>query len=374
MEASIRLGTIRQIPVGIHYSWFIVFFGFSALLALGQYPDMYPGWTDAQYWIVAVSSVILLFFSVLLHEFGHAVTAQKLGIPVVSITLFIFGGVAAISQDAESPGDEFKIAIAGPIVSVLTGVFFGAIWVVFGGLNPQLAALVGYIALINIVLAVFNMIPGFPLDGGRVLRAIIWKLTNSVRKSTRIVSTIGTMFGSFLFLVGILFVFSGNAFNGVYMIAIGWFLQNAASQGRQQVEQEVALRDVYVRDLMQPAPVTAHPDLTIQEVVDDYVLGQNVRGLPVCEDGRLVGIITLSDIKSVPQQDWTARRVADQMTRLADLQTVTEDSEMREVLRMMGLNDFHQLPVLRDGELVGLITRNELVRYLQFRQELGVDR
>jgi Zn-dependent protease/CBS domain-containing protein len=374
MEASIRLGTIRQIPVGIHYSWFIVFFGFSALLALGQYPDMYPGWSEAQYWIVAVSSVILLFFSVLLHEFGHAVTAQKLGIPVVSITLFIFGGVAAISQDAESPGDEFKIAIAGPIVSVLTGVFFAAVWVVFGGLNPQFAALVGYIALINIVLAVFNMIPGFPLDGGRVLRAIIWKLTNSVRKSTRIVSTIGTIFGSFLFLLGVILVFSGNAFNGIYMIAIGWFLQNAASQGRQQVEQEVALRDVYVRDLMQPAPITAHPDLTIQELVDDYVLGQNVRGLPVCEDGRLVGIITLSDIKSVPQGDWSARRVADQMTGLSDLQMVTEEFQMRDVLRMMGMNDFHQMPVLRDGELVGLITRNELVRYLQFRQELGVDR
>jgi Zn-dependent protease/predicted transcriptional regulator len=373
MEASIRLGKIRDIPVGIHYSWFIVFFGFSALLALGQYPTIYPGWTDAQYWIVAVSSVLLLFLSVLLHEFGHAVTAQKLGIPVISITLFIFGGVAAISQDAESPGDEFKIAIAGPIVSILTGVTFGVVWFLLGDVNEQLMALFGYIAIINIILAVFNMIPGFPLDGGRVLRAIIWKATGSMRKATRVVATIGTLFGSLLFLLGILAIFQGAVVNGVYLVAIGWFLQNAATQGRQQVEQEVALRDVYVVDLMKSNPVTVSPDLSVQTVVDDYVLGQNVRGLPVCENGYLAGIVTLSDIKAVPQEEWPTRRVADIMTRRQDLKTVTETTEMNDVLRTMGMNDFHQLPVLRDDELVGMITRTELVRYLQFRQELGVD-
>lgn len=373
MEASIRLGTIRGIPVGIHYSWFLVFFGLSALLALGQYPEMYPGWTDTEYWVVAVASALLLFASVLLHEFGHAVTAQKLDIPVVSITLFIFGGVAAISQDAESPGDEFKIAIAGPIVSISIGMLFSALWIALGDASEQLSAMVGYIALINIVLAVFNMIPGFPLDGGRVLRAIIWKMTGSVRKSTRIVSTIGTLFGSFLFILGILTIFQGNAFNGVYLVAIGWFLQNAAQQGRQQVEQEAALREVFVRDLMHHDPITGGSDLSILALVNDFVLARNVRGIPVCDDGRLVGIITLTDIKQVDQEMWPQTRVADVMTRLEELQTVTEDTQMSDVLRIMGTEDFHQLPVLRDGQLVGLITRSEIVRYLQFRQELGVD-
>lgn len=374
MEASIRLGTIRGIPVGIHYSWFIVFVGFTALLALGQYPNSFPDWTTAEYWSVAVASVLLLFFSVLLHEFGHAIVAQRLGISVVSITLFIFGGVAAISKEAETPGDEFKIAIAGPIVSVLTGLAFGAVLVVLGDVNEQLSALVAYIAIINIVLAIFNMIPGFPLDGGRVLRGIIWKLTNSLRRATRIVSTIGTLVGSLMFVLGILLIFQGNAVNGVYFLAIGWFLQNAAMQGVRQVEQDAALRDVDVTDLMQRDPLTVSPYITIQELVDEYVLGRNVRGLPVCDDGQLVGIITLSDIKPLPQEEWPRKTVAEVMTGRADLKTVTESTMMTEVLRLMGTDDLHQMPVLRDGELVGMITRSEVVRYLQFREELGVDR
>lgn len=373
MEASIRLGSIRGIPVGIHYSWFVVFFALSGILALGQYPTNYPEWSDAEYWVVAVASVLLLFFSVLLHEFGHAVTAQKLGIPVISITLFIFGGVAAISQDAESPGDEFKIAIAGPIVSVLTGLTFAAIFIALGDINEQASALVGYLALINVVLAVFNMLPGFPLDGGRVLRSIIWKVTGSVRRSTRIVATIGSLLGSLLFVLGIFAIFQGNLINGVYSVAIGWFLQNAASQGRQQVEQEVALRDVYVHDLMQHDPVTVDPGLDIQTLVDDYVLGQNVRGMPVCDDGRLVGIITVNDIKEISRDEWPRRQVSELMTGLAELQTVAELTPVNEVLRMMAEHDFHQIPVLWDGNLVGLITRSGLVRYLQYRQELGVD-
>jgi CBS domain-containing protein len=301
------------------------------------------------------------------------VTAQKLGIPVMSITLFIFGGVAAISQDAESPGDEFKIAIAGPIVSILTGLAFGAMFLALGDMNEQATALVGYLALVNIVLAVFNMLPGFPLDGGRVLRAIIWKATGSVRRSTRIVATIGSLIGSLLFVVGIFAIFQGNLINGVYSVAIGWVLQNAANQGRQQVEQEVALRDVYVHDLMQHDPVTVDPDLDIQSLVDDYVLGSNVRGLPVCDEGRLVGIITVNDIKEIAREEWPRRQVSELMTGLADLQTVEEMTPVNEVLRMMAEHDFHQVPVLRDGSLVGLITRSGLVRYLQYRQELGVD-
>lgn len=373
MEASVRLGTIRGIAVGVHYSWFIVVVAFSSILALGQYPDNYPDWTTAQYWIVAVLSVLLLFISVLLHEFGHAITAQKLDIPVISITLFIFGGVAAISQDAESPGDEFKIAIAGPIVSVLTGLAFAAVWFAIGDASEQATALLGYLALVNIVLAVFNMIPGFPLDGGRVLRAIIWKVTDSNRKATRIVATIGTLFGSVLLIIGIFAIFRGNLVNGVYSVAIGWFLQNAASQGLQQVEQQAALRDVTVQRLMQRDPLTVDPDLDVQSLVDVYVLGQNVRGLPVCDDGRLVGIITVNDIKEVPRDEWRRRRVSELMTTLPQLQTVGETTPVNDALQMMANGDFHQVPVLRDGQLVGMITRSGLVRYLQHRHDLGVD-
>lgn len=371
MESSIRLATIRNIPVGVHYSWFIVFFGFSALLATSQYPNIWPGWSTAQYWIVAVSSVLLLFFSVLLHEFGHAITAQRLGIPVVNITLFIFGGVATISKEAESPGDEFKIAIAGPVVSVLTGVAFGSLWIIVGDSNEQLAALLGYIAIVNIILAVFNMIPGFPLDGGRVLRAIIWKATGSQLTSTRIVSVIGTLCGMGLFALGLVMIFRGNPINGIYMLAIGWFLQNAASQGRRLVEEEDSLSGVVAADLMQQQPATVTPEVGIQAIVSHYILGQNIRGLPVCDQGRLVGIITLSDIKPIPAERWPTLTVADLMTGANALHTVVESTPVAEVLRTMALHDLHQMPVMRGDELVGLVSRSELLRFLQMRQELG---
>jgi Zn-dependent protease/CBS domain-containing protein len=371
MEASIRLATIRNIPVGVHYSWFIVFFGFSALLATSQYPNLWPGWTTLQYWSVAVLSVLLLFFSVLLHEFGHAITAQRLGIPVVNITLFIFGGVATISKEAESAGDEFKIAIAGPIVSVLTGLSFGSLWVILGDWNEQVSALLGYIAIVNFILAIFNMIPGFPLDGGRVLRAILWKATGSQRTSTRIVSVIGTLCGMGLFALGIAMILMGNPINGIYMLAIGWFLQNAASQGRRLVEEEDWFAGVTAVNLMQHQPITVSPDVPIQAVVSHYILGQNVRGLPVCSGDRLVGIITLSDIKPVPSDRWPSLTVADLMTPAANLHTVTESTPVAEILRMMALHDLHQMPVMRGSQLVGLVSRSDLLRFMQMRQELG---
>lgn len=370
MEASIRLATIRNIPVGVHYSWFIVFFGFSTLLATSQYPNLWPGWTTLQYWVVAVSSVLLLFTSVLLHEFGHAITAQRLGIPVVNITLFIFGGVATISKEAESPGDEFKIAIAGPIVSVLTGIAFGSIWIVLGDRNEQLSALLGYIAIVNIILAVFNMIPGFPLDGGRVLRAVIWKVTGSQLTSTRIVSTIGTLCGMGLFALGLVMILTGSAINGIYMLAIGWFLQNAATQGRRMVEEEDSLAGVTAADLMQHQPITVSPEVGIQVLVNHYILGQNVRGLPVCEGDRLIGIISLSDIKPVPSDRWPTLTVADLMTMADALHTVVESTPVSEVLRTMGMHDLHQMPVMRGDQLVGLVTRSQLLRFLQMRQDL----
>ncbi len=373
MEASIRIATIRGIPVGIHYSWFIVFFALSAILALGQYPRTYPDWSETHYWIVAAASVLLLFFSVLLHEFGHALVAQKLGIAVISITLFIFGGVAALGQEAEKPGDEFKIAIAGPIVSILTGLTFGGLFILFGDVSEQLSALLGYLALVNIALAVFNLLPGFPLDGGRVLRAILWKVTGSVRRATRVVATIGALLGGLLFIIGILTIFQGNLVNGLYGVALGWFLQNAATQGRLQVEQEVALKNVYVKDLMDPEPVTVSPELDLQTFVNDYILRQNVRGAPVCENGRLVGIVTLTDVKKVPREEWPRRKVSEVMTGSEQLHKVTEDTPVTEVLRLMALYDFHQLPVLRDDRLVGIVTRSDLVRYLQHRLELGLE-
>lgn len=370
MEATIKLARIRGIEVGLHYSWFIVFIAFTLLLAEGQYPNLYPDWSRAEYFIVAIASVLLLFLSVLLHEFGHSIVAQQRGVPVRSITLFIFGGIAGLTRDTDDSGDEFLIAIAGPAVSLLLAGIFGGLWLAFNSVSEQVGALLGYLAYINFALVVFNMIPGFPLDGGRVLRAIVWRATNDMRRATRIAASVGTGVGLLFVFGGILLVVSGALLNGLWIIVIGWFLQNAADQSRQAVEQEHAFRDVRVGDLMNPAPVIVGPEVTLAELAEEYILRRNARGLPVVENGSMIGLVTVTDLKEIPRDQWASTTVREVMTANDQLHTIAPDDTITEALQLMSEHEFHQLPVVSNGRLVGILTRFELIRYMQTRQEI----
>ena len=374
MEASVRLGSIRGIRIGIHYSWFIVLVIFSYLLAEGQYPNQYPGWTTTQYWVVAVATVILLFASVLVHELGHSFVAQARGIEVVGITLFIFGGVAEIAEESDEPGGEFAIAIAGPLTSRGLSAIFGGLWMLLHGTNAQVSALLGYLAVVNAILAVFNLIPGFPLDGGRVLRAILWKITGDVRKSTRIVSVIGTFVGSVFFVLGIFAALSGNLINGLWYLALGWFLQNAASSGYRQVEQEELIKGHVVSEVMDPAPLTVQGGFTVAELVHDWFLARNVRGAPVVTNDWFEGIVTISDVRHVPRDRWEETLVKDIMTPRDKVQSVTPDAGIDVALRTMSEHSFDQLPVIADRQLVGLLRRADLVRFLHLQQTLMSDK
>ncbi|HUG14127.1 MAG TPA: site-2 protease family protein [Thermomicrobiales bacterium] len=370
MEASIRLGTIRGIQLGIHFTWFIALVLFSFLLARGQFPDRFPGWTDTEYWVVGVTAVLMLFVSVVVHEFGHALTAQARGIPVLSITLFIFGGVAALAQESEDPGDEFLIAIAGPLASVGLAGGFGVLWAITS--QPQLNALFGYLSLINLALAIFNMIPGFPLDGGRVLRAILWKITGNLRRATRIVTTIGSIIGTLFFVLGALAIIEGATFNGVWFIALGWFMQSAAQQGYQQVKQQEMLQGRAVADIMNVHPVAVPPDITVSEFVSAYLLRRTAHGAPVVQDGQVLGIVTISDVKRCKQEEWPTTRVSDIMTPFEELHTVDPGTPLNKALQLMTIHDLHQIPVLESGRLVGVLSRADFMRYLQLRSELGI--
>jgi Zn-dependent protease/CBS domain-containing protein len=372
MEASIRLGHIRGIPVGLHYSWFIVFGLLTYFLSMpgGFLQEFFPGWETATYWIVAALSSLLLFTSVLLHEFGHAITAQRKGIPVRSITLFIFGGVASIAEDSESARDEFAIAIMGPVVSVAIAVFSGVMYLLVGPFQDQLAAIFLYLTVVNTVLVIFNMIPGFPLDGGRVFRAALWAWTGSVEKATRYASMTGVMIGYAFIILGIFTVFV-VLFTGIWLILIGWFLQNAADQAYKQLQVRRTFEGVRVRQLMEPNPVTISAYATIEELVDRYMLGRNLRGLPVVDESILAGIITLNDIKDTPREDWGQFRVLDRMTPRGQLITAEPDTDLEEVLQVMSEHDFHQIPVLENGVVVGLLTRGQIIRFLQLRQTLS---
>jgi Zn-dependent protease/predicted transcriptional regulator len=369
MEASIPLGTIRGIPIGIHYSWFIVFGLLTYSLAIGLFPALYEDWATETYWITAAIASILLFVSVLLHELGHSVTAQRKGIPVRSITLFIFGGVASIGEESETAGDEFAIAIMGPVVSIFIAIVSAVLWLTIGPFQEQAAAVFMYLALVNTILVVFNMIPGFPLDGGRVFRAIIWGWTGNVTTATRIASTTGVIIGYGFIILGIFLVFQ-VPITGIWLIAIGWFLQNAADQAYRQHQLRRTFEGIKVRQLMEPHPITVSAFASLEELVDRYMLGRNLRGLPVVDDDVLAGIVTLTDIKDTPREEWSRYRVLDCMTARENLITAEPDTDLDTVLQLMSEHDFHQIPVLQEGRLVGLLTRGQVIRFLQLRQTL----
>jgi Zn-dependent protease/CBS domain-containing protein len=368
MEASIRLGKIRGIEIGIHYTWLVVFGLLTYSLAAGVFPDWYPGWTAGTYWVVGVVASLLLFGSVLAHELGHSVAAQSRGIPVARIVLFIFGGVAQIVEEARRARDEFLIAVAGPLVSLLIGIGSLALWPFAESISEPLGAILRYLGFANLILLAFNLIPAYPLDGGRVLRAFLWGALDSVYRATRIASAVGVFIGFLLIAGGIFLVFRAPL-SGIWLIAIGWFLQSAAQQSYQQLMLRRLFEGVRVGQLMDREPVTIAPDVPVDQLVD-ALLQYNVRSFPVIEHGRLVGIVTLTDVRNTPRSEWASRRVYDLMTPSDRLVTATPEADIERVLRAMVTHDIHQVPVVHDGRLLGLLTRNALLRFLQLRQEL----
>ncbi len=375
MEGSFRLGRIAGIDVSIHASWLVVFGLVVWSLASGYLPGLYPGWAPATYLLTAIVAALLLFASVLAHELSHSVVARARGLPVRGITLFIFGGVANIGQEASRPLDEFLMAVVGPLSSLVLAALFWAASVLARPLatTPAHAILV-YLATLNTALALFNLLPGFPLDGGRVLRSIVWGVTADVRRATQIAAMTGNAV-AYLFILGGLWIafVRGDFFNGIWLAFIGWFLNNAADASRRQVEMQYRLAGVRVGDIMNPAPVVVAPEVTLRDLVNDYVLRRGVRALPVVEGDRLVGIITLSDIKEVPQDQWPTTTVGEVVRRRTSLVVATPRQDLASAINALAEGDLNQLPVVEDGRLVGLLTRSDIIRYFQVRELLGLD-
>ncbi len=373
MKGAIRLGSIRGIEIGVHYNWLLIFFLVAWSLAMGYFPQSYLGWTQLAYWITGVIASILLFVSVLLHELAHSFVAQARGLPVRSITLFIFGGVSNIVREAENPRTEFAMAVVGPLSSlVIAGVFYGLFLVVPNKLDP-LAALLSYLALINAFLAVFNLIPGFPLDGGRVLRSIIWGATGNLVKATNIAATVGRLFGWGLIGVGLFQILRGNFLGGLWIAFIGWFLSNAADSSRQETTVQEYLKGFKVKDVMTPNPQTISPGATVLEVVQGIFSQYHRRAVPVARDGKLVGIVTLTNIRGLPQEKWAITPVEAIMTK-APLQCVSPEDDLARAMALIAEQDVNQVLVCTDSGLVGIISRADIIRHLQYTQELRMRR
>jgi Zn-dependent protease/CBS domain-containing protein len=368
---AISLGRILGIPIGLDYSWFLIFVLITWTLAASYYPAEFKNWPAAQYWIVGAVTAVMLFVSVLLHELGHSVIAMRYKIPVRSITLFIFGGIAQIGAEPPSASAEFWIAIAGPIVSFALAIFFGLLQPVFTAVAPLLA-LAKYLAYINGVLALFNLIPGFPLDGGRVFRAIVWGITHNLRRATLIAANVGRAVAFLFIIVGVWQMLTGNFGNGLWIAFIGWFLENAASaQVQQQVVHDL-MADHRVSEVMSRGYATIPADATLQHLVEEHILGAGRRSLIVTRDNQAIGLLTLHNVRGIPQAEWPTITAVQAMIPIAQVKRVKPDTGLWAAMEEMDRDGVNQLPVMVDGHCMGMLSREDLIGFLRTRRELGL--
>jgi Zn-dependent protease/CBS domain-containing protein len=369
-SGNLRIGRIAGIDIAIHWSWLAIFLLLTWWLAAGLYDELYPEWSEGERWGAAVASSLLFFAAVLLHELAHSLVAIRRGIPVRSITLFIFGGVSAISEEPKNPRDEFVIAVVGPLTSLtLAGacalIAFG---LRFGDSPP--AAVVTYLALVNGLVGVFNLLPGFPLDGGRLLRAGLWFRLGDFVKATQWASLAGSGVAFILMGLGVVSIFTGNFLGGIWLIVIGWFLRSAAEASYRQVAMSEALQGVPVRAAVNRDIRPVPPDISPSDLVRDYVTAHTQRAFPVMEGDELLGIVTLSDLQKAARHEWEHTRVADIMTPRDALLTISTDDPMSEAIKLMSARDIHQLPVMEGGRFIGFITRGDVLRVMGVRAEL----
>ena len=367
---NIALGRILGIPIGLDYSWFLVFGLLTWMLAGSYYPVEFKTWPPLLYWFMGAATAIMFFASVLLHELGHSVIALRFKVPVRSITLFVFGGVAELGAEPPSAKAEFLIAIAGPIVSMSLGAFCYVAQPVVAGIQP-LWGLLKYLAYINFALALFNLIPGFPLDGGRVFRAFVWSVTKNMRQATLVAANAGRFFGFFFIFVGVWRMFSGNFGGGLWIAFIGWFLDNAASAQVHQVMFQGLLAGHTVSQAMSSLCATVSADLTLQQLVDEHILGGGQRCFLVTREAETVGMITLHRIKEVPRPAWATTSAAQAMLPLEQLKRTDPDAPLWTALEQMDRDGVNQLPVTRDNHVFGMLSREGVITFLRTLQELG---
>ncbi|MDB9446639.1 site-2 protease family protein [Anabaena sp. CS-542/02] len=368
-----RLGSIFGFEIRVDLSWLIIFFLVLWTLSAGIFPTNYPGFDSSTYFGMGIVATLLFFASLLAHELSHSFVARAKGIPVEGITLFIFGGVSRTRMDAQTPGDEFQIAGVGPVVSLLLAAVFGLIWYVGTntGLSVVFTGVFAYLAVINLALAIFNMLPGFPLDGGRVFRSLLWKYTGNLKKATKIASNGGKWLSYLLIFFGILEMFAGAILGGLWLILIGWFLYNAAETSYEELLLRTSLQGVRAQEIMTPHPETVSPDMKLQELVDRYFLSRRYHSFPVTQDGHPVGIITLNQVKDIPREEWQYCTVKDTMIPTENGVTARPEEQMSQVLQKMQDSGVRRVLVIHNDLLKGIITANDLAYWLQRQRDLG---
>lgn len=367
-ESGIPLGRIFGIPIYLHTSWFIIFLLITLSLAT-QFTSQHPNWTRGQHWLLGIITSALFFGSLLFHEVSHSLVAKHYKIPVQSITLFVFGGLSRISRDPSNAKQEFTVAIAGPLASLFLAGCFGLIWRYLAA-GEMVHAAAGWLAEINLLLALFNLVPGFPLDGGRVLRGLVWGITGNFTRATHIASNAGKFFAYLMIGVGIWQALNGNWLGGLWMAFIGWFLLSAAQESYAQVAVRNMLTGVRAQDIMTTDVPTVPRDISIEEYVQD-VLRTGRRCHVVLAGDKPVGLITLAAARSVPRDEWASHSVQAVMLPVDKIHWATPQEPALGVLQRMQNQDINQMPVIAEDHIVGMISRDTILRVLQTRMQVG---
>lgn len=370
-QRGISLGRVLGIPIRLDFSWFLIFALVAWTLAVSYFPGEFKNWSTVQYWAVGIVTAIMFFASVILHELGHSAVAQRYKIPVSSISLFVFGGVSQIETEPPSAKAEFFMAIVGPLVSFALAGIFGLLGLAFAS-SPPVLALVKYLAYINVALGAFNLIPGFPLDGGRVFRSIVWSATHSLRRATVIAANLGRFIGFLFILFGVYQVITGNWINGLWISFIGWFLESAAMSQVQQQRIHDMLAGRRVSQAMSTAYTAIPPDITVQQLVDRHILGSGQRSFVVQEGDRVSGLLTLHCIRELPREAWATTPAAQVMIPLAEVKRTTPETELWTAMEDMNRDGVNQLPVMSDGRILGMLRRADIISYLRNLREVGL--
>ena len=375
-RAEIKLKSLGQfqvagITIGFDYSWFIIFGLVLLALSGGYFPHYYPGYHTQTYWIAGIFATLFFFGSLVIHELAHSLVAIRSGIEIKEITLFIFGGVSRITEEPKDPVTELKIAVVGPLASFALALVFWLIMILFA--KFQLVLLTGifyYLAWINLALGIFNLIPGFPLDGGRLFRALFWWWTDSITRATRVATDLGKGFAIALMVLGGVQIFRGDLIGGIWFIFIGMFLRGMSQRGYEEVVVRRTLENVPVREIMTREVVTVTANLSLYELIYHYFLQYPYRGFPVKDDGRILGMISLNQVKDIPPGEYPVLSVRDFVIRLNNDMVIVPEGTLDQAMKQMTQTDLDRLLVMQQGELVGLITRKSLMRFVEIKQIL----
>ena len=368
---TFRLGSIFGVTIAVHFTWFVIFALITFSMA-GTFAASFPGLPPAAHFLIGVAASLLFFGSVLFHEMAHSLMAIRSGKPVRSITLFIFGGVSEIGKEAARPGEEIRIALVGPLSSYFLAVVFGGLWLLSRRRAPVIGEVSQWLATVNVILGTFNLLPGIPLDGGRVLRGIAWSVTGDKDRATRVAAGAGRTIGYMMIIGGVFVAFRLNhLFNGVWLGFLGWFLVHAAEMEWRRTAVDHAIAGVTASEVMSRDCPSVPGDTSLAEFVEHFLLRSGRRCYVVGESEAPRGIITLNDLLSVPRDEWGRTSVQAAMRRADQIYSVSPDTELEDALRLMDDRNVAQVPVMLDGRLLGLIGRERLIRLIFNRAALG---